>query len=98
MEIEKNIKESELSVAVKGRIDTMTAPQLEQELSLDGITSLVFDLVDVDYVSSAGLRLFLSSHKQMMKQGGKMVLRHLRPVVREVFDLTGFSDILNLEE
>ena len=74
-----------------GRIDTLTAPELEAAVVLDGVDELVFDLTEVDYVSSAGLRVFLGAQKRM---GGKsMKIAHVNPSVREVFDITGFSDI-----
>ena len=87
-----------LTVALEGRLDTTTAPQLESELrpALEGVTELVFDLKDLAYVSSAGLRVLLSAQKTMNKQGS-MVVRGANADLLEIFDVTGFSDILNIE-
>ena len=95
MEILKTLEGTKQTITLKGRLDTITAPQLEQELKYDGLTELVFEIADLDYVSSAGLRLFLSAQKVMAKQG-QMVIKGAKPVVKEVFDITGFSDILTL--
>ena len=98
MIINKKQDGSALVVALEGRLDTTTAPELEQELknSLDGVTDLTLDLAKLDYISSAGLRVLLSAHKTMMKQG-QMKVTNASEIVREVFDVTGFSDILNIE-
>ena len=98
MKITKNQDGSALVVALEGRLDTTTAPDLEKELktSLDGVTDLTLDLTDLDYISSAGLRVLLSAHKTMMKQG-QMKVTNASEIVKEVFDVTGFSDILNIE-
>ena len=97
MTINKKQDGSALSIALEGRLDTTTAPELEQELSksLDGVTALTLDMAGLDYISSAGLRVLLTAHKTMMKQG-EMKLINLNEVVQEVFDVTGFSDILNI--
>ena len=89
---------SELTVALTGRMDTTTAPQLERELkeSLEGVENLVLDFAALDYLSSAGLRVLLAAQKQMNKQGG-MVIRHVNETIAEVFDVTGFCDILTIE-
>ncbi len=94
------IQEGEtLTIALQGRLDTTTAPQLEGELrtSVDGITELVFDLTDLEYVSSAGLRVLLSAQKVMNRQGN-MTVRNVSSEVMDVFELTGFSEILNIEQ
>jgi len=96
MDIIKNKKDTELNIALKGRLDTTTAPQLEAELDLAGVSKLVFDFAELDYISSAGLRLMLSSQKVMNKQGS-MVLRNVNKNIMEVFEITGFSDILSFE-
>ena len=90
---------SKLTIALEGRLDTTTSPQLEGELrtAVNGITDLVFDLGALDYVSSAGLRVLLSAQKVMNKQGS-MTLRNVKPEIMEIFDVTGFVDILNIEE
>ena len=95
MKITKEINGGEMKVVLEGRLDTITSPELEKALVLDGVERLVVDLAGVEYVSSAGLRVFLSAHKRMSKAGG-LRLEGLRPVVREVFDITGFSDIFEI--
>lgn len=98
MTINKNVNGTELSLEVEGRLDTVTAPELEAVLksSVDGITELVFDFAALQYVSSAGLRVLLSAQKIMNKQG-TMVIRNVGETVMEVFEVTGFSDILTIE-
>lgn len=98
MTIIKNADGARLTVALAGRLDTTTAPQLETELksSLDGITDLKFDFTALEYISSAGLRVLLSTQKTMNKVG-KMVITGANDIIREVFDVTGFSDILTIE-
>ena len=97
-----NIKQEKdgekLTVALEGRLDTTSAPQLEKELGTisDDVKELVFDIKYLDYVSSAGLRILLSLHKNMSKQG-RMVLRGANENVMEVFEVTGFASILNIE-
>lgn len=94
----KTLDGNRLTVALNGRIDTLTAPQLEAEMTplLDGIAALVIDLAQVAYISSAGLRVLLSTHKKMLAAGGTLTIANAVPAVREVFDITGFSDILTL--
>ncbi len=98
MEINKNQEGSKLNIALVGRLDTVTSPQLQEVLdsSLNGINELVFDFAKLDYISSAGLRVLLATNKKMAK-AGKMVIRNVNDVVQEVFDMTGFADILNIE-
>ena len=98
MEIIKKRNENELEVAVSGRLDTTTAPTLEAELksSIDGVSKLCFDLSELEYISSAGLRVILATQKIMNKQG-EMVLKNVNTTVMEVFEITGFTDILNIE-
>ena len=91
MEIKKTLEGGCLTLAPVGRVDTITSPELEAEIVLDGVEELVFDLADVDYVSSAGLRVLLSAQKRMV--GKSMKIAHVCPAVKEVFDITGFSDI-----
>lgn len=97
MEIRKNQNGSELTVSLIGRLDTTTAPALESTLkqSLNDITALTLDFAELEYISSAGLRVLLSAQKQMNKQG-KMTLLHVNENIKEVFDITGFSDILTI--
>ncbi|MCR4990869.1 MAG: STAS domain-containing protein [Lachnospiraceae bacterium] len=98
LNINKNAGGVNLTISLEGRLDTTTAPQLEEELksSLDGVTDLVIDIKDVQYISSAGLRVLLSAQKTMNKQG-KMVVKNPSEEVKEIFDVTGFADILTLE-
>ena len=91
MEIKKQLEGSKLTLAPVGRVDTITSPELESAVQLEGIEELVFDLSQVDYISSAGLRVLLASQKKMT--GKKMVISGSRPAVKEVFEITGFSDI-----
>lgn len=99
MTIDKKQQGAELVIALSGRLDTTTAPQLDAELkqSTDGVTSLVFDFSQLEYISSAGLRLLLVAQKVMNKQG-TMVVRHVNETIMEVFEITGFSDMLTIEE
>lgn len=89
---------STLEVRIEGRLDTNTAPELEKYMStnLPGITRLILDLEALDYISSAGLRVLLSLQKELSKQDG-MVIRHANEVVMEVFEITGFSEVLTIE-
>jgi len=98
MTIEKTINGAELIVTLAGRLDTITAPQLETELkvALPGVEHLVLDFEKLDYLSSAGLRVLLGAQKQMNKQG-EMVVRHVNETIAEIFDVTGFCDILTIE-
>ena len=98
MTIEKTMNGTALTIALAGRLDTMTAPDLEAELgrSLPDAESLVLDFSNLDYISSAGLRVLLSAHKAMSAKGG-MKITHVNEIVREVFDVTGFSDILFID-
>ena len=98
MTIEKNLSGSALTLTLSGRLDTTTAPQLEAELkgNLDGVEHLVLDFAALDYLSSAGLRVLLAAQKLMNKQG-EMVVRNVNETIAEIFDLTGFCDILTVE-
>ncbi|MDO4540033.1 MAG: STAS domain-containing protein [Syntrophomonadaceae bacterium] len=98
MIIEKNQQGTTLKFTLSGRLDTSTAPELEQELktALEGVEKLAFDLAGLDYLSSAGLRVLLSAQKTMNKQGS-MVVRNVNETVREIFEVTGFDDILTIE-
>ncbi len=98
MTINKTLNASELMVNLAGRLDTTTAPQLEAELktTLTGVNSLIMDFTELEYISSAGLRVLLSAQKVMNKQG-KMVIRGANETILEVFEVTGFTDILTIE-
>ena len=97
MKINKNLEGNNLTVSLEGRLDTNTAPELEKELeSLDGVQNLIFDFKDLEYISSAGLRIILALQK-IMNNKGSMVIKNVRDDVREVFEITGFSDIITIE-
>ncbi|MBQ6755881.1 MAG: STAS domain-containing protein [Oscillospiraceae bacterium] len=98
MTINKEKNGTALTVALEGRLDTTTSPKLEEELKaeLPGLTSLVFDFSKLEYISSAGLRVLLGAHKTMTKQG-EMTVTNVNEIVKEVFEVTGFSDILNIK-
>jgi len=97
MKINKKLSENKLTLTLEGSLDTNTAPELEAELnnSLAGITELVLDFSDIEYLSSAGLRVILSAQKQMSKQGS-LILENVNDSVMEVFEITGFTDILTI--
>ena len=98
MNINKTVNGNELTVALEGRLDTATAPLLEAELnqSIDGIEKLVFDFVALEYLSSAGLRVLLGAQKIMNKQG-EMIVRNVNETIMEIFEVTGFCDVLTIE-
>ena len=85
-----------MTIAVSGRVDTVTAPELAAALKFGDATCVVIDLANVPYMSSAGLRLLLSAHKTMHGKGGELQIANVQAAVREVLDITGFSDILTL--
>ena len=98
LNIKNELSGKNLTVELEGRLDTMTAPELEEFLNghLDGIENLVFKLDSLEYISSAGLRVLLSAQKTMNKQSS-MVVRGAVEEVKEIFEVTGFSDILTIE-
>jgi len=97
MKIIKDQNGTQLTIALEGRLDTTTAPELEKELGgLNGVTALTLDFSRLEYISSAGLRVLLSAHKRMSRQGG-MKVTNVNEIVNEVFEVTGFSDILTIE-
>lgn len=100
MEVKILKEATETIVAIEGRVDTVTAPGLQNTVSAlwneAGIT-LVFDCTALEYVSSSGLRVILTAHKMVVAKGGKFILRNMNKDVRQVIDLTGFSRILNVE-
>ena len=98
MQIDQLKEGTILTMKVSGRLDTMTAPQLENEITghLDGITEFIMDFSDLKYISSAGLRVLLVTTK-MMKGKGRFVIRNINETVKEIFEVTGFMDILNVE-
>ena len=98
LNINKTIDEGKASYLLEGRLDTVTAPELEKELkaSLDGISELTLDFEKLDYISSAGLRVLLSTQKVMTKQG-KLKIVHVNETIMEIFEVTGLTDILTIE-
>ena len=98
MTITKKTEGNALTITLEGRLDTSTAPELEAELgaSLDGVTDLTLDLEQLLYLSSAGLRVILGAQKRMNKQG-TMTVVHVANAIMEVFEITGFVDILNIQ-
>ena len=97
MEIIKTAEDSKLTVAVKGRLDTTTAPELEEALqaALEGVNELELDFTELEYISSAGLRVLLATQKKM-QGAGQMTVTGVNDIVMEVFEVTGFCDILNI--
>ena len=95
MKTTKNLNGTQLTITLEGRLDTTTAPELEKDLneSIGAANELTLDFAKLDYISSAGLRVLLSAHKAMSKKGGMKVV-NVNDIVREVFDVTGFADIL----
>ena len=98
MKTEQIKNENKLTLAVSGRLDTTTAPELEKVIkeSLNGITSLIFDFENLEYISSAGLRVLLSAQK-IMNGKGSMKIVHVNEMISEIFEVTGFSEILTVE-
>ena len=97
MTIRKEQNGGAMDIAPEGRLDTTTAPELEAELkNLEGVTELKFDLAGLEYISSAGLRVLLSAQKTMNKQGS-MIILNTRPEIMDIFEITGFTDILNIQ-
>ena len=99
MELKKSQSGDSLTVEIIGRLDAATAPQLEKELnsSLEGIKNLTLDFNQLEYIASAGLRVLLVAQKRMNKQGS-MIIKNVSNEVKEVLDMTGFINFLNIEE
>lgn len=98
MKITENSNGNQLCISLEGRLDTTTAPELEKVLSgsLEGVTELTFDMSALDYLSSAGLRILLGAQKRMNKQGSMKVVK-VNETIMEIFEVTGFADILTIE-
>lgn len=98
MIIEKNIEGKNLTIALSGRLDTTTAPKLEAELkqNISGVEELILDFAGLEYLSSAGLRVLLSAQKVMNRQGS-MIVKNVNETITEIFDITGFVDILTIQ-
>ena len=97
MTIKKNKADNVMTIALSGRLDTVTAPELESELrnALAGVTELIFDMEKLDYISSAGLRVLLSTQK-MMNGKGAMKVKNANGMILEIFEVTSFTDILTI--
>ena len=98
MTIEKNLNGTELTVTITGRLDTTTAPRLEAEFkqNIGGVEKLVLNFSALEYLSSAGLRVLLAAQKVMNKQG-EMIIKNVNDTINEIFEVTGFIDILTIE-
>lgn len=98
LSITKTESEGRLTLSLEGRLDTTTAPQLDAEIKAlpASVIALEFDLLNLEYLSSAGLRVLLAAQKTMNKQG-TMVIRNVNATIREVFEITGFADIMTIE-
>lgn len=99
MEIIKEKNDGNLNVKVSGRLDTTTAPDMEQELeaNIEGIEKLTLDLSSLEYISSAGLRVLLKTQRAMTKQNGELVVTGVNEIIGEIFEVTGFAEILTIE-
>lgn len=99
MTIGKTLDGTTLTMSLEGRLNTSTAPELEAEIkeSTTDVTSLIMDFKELEYISSAGLRVILSAQKIMNAKGGSMVVRNVRDTVKEIFEVTGFSSIITIE-
>lgn len=100
MNIEKTVNGKEITLMPAGRLDTTTAPQLEEQINatIGDAEKLILDFQNLEYLSSAGLRVLLGTHKAFLKRGGgELVICHVNETIHEVFELTGFLDILNIE-
>ena len=98
LNISKNLDDTKLTVQLEGRLDTTTAPQLEESMkeSINGVTELIMDFEKLEYISSAGLSVLLSCQKIMSKQGSMKVV-HVSDLIKEISEVTGFIDILTIE-
>ena len=98
MEINKKLENGTLTINLVGRLDAVTSIELDKELktSLDGVKELIFDLIQLDYIASAGLRILLKYQKFMDKNGNEMKIKNVKDEVKEVLDMTGFSDFLHI--
>ena len=94
MDINKKVEGGKMTIQLSGRLDTTTAPELEKVLDFTGINSVLFDIEDLQYVSSAGLRVILMVQKNMK---GNFTIKNVKPEIMEIFEITGFVDILNIE-
>lgn len=101
MQITANINNKTLVIFLSGRLDTITSPQLEEEInsfSLDEIETIILNVKELEYISSAGLRVVLKMHKKMAAKGGTLKLIYVNDMIMEIFDMTGMSDFLEIEK
>jgi len=96
MDIDKKLDDGVLTLAVSGRLDTNTSPELEAEVKTDGVREVIFDFAGLEYISSAGLRVLMGAQKAMMTDGGKVKILNPNAMVRGVFDMTGLSGIFEI--
>jgi anti-anti-sigma factor len=96
MNIDKKLEDGKLTLALSGRLDTNTAPELESALNLDGVTEVTFDFTELEYISSAGLRILMMAQKSMMACGGTMTVANPNKTVKDVFDITGMSSVFTV--
>ena len=98
MKINSTKDAGKVTVALEGRLDTITAPDLEKELKIlnEGAEEVIFDFADLEYISSAGLRVLLSEQKSLQPSGGKMIVKNVNEVIMEVFEITGFVEVLTI--
>ena len=99
LNINKQAEEEKLTFSLEGRLDTITAPEFEKAIkeSIEGTKELVMDFEKLEYISSAGLRVLLTAQKYMNSTNGSMKVTNINETVREIFEVTGFTDILTLE-
>lgn len=99
MQIKSDISSKNIVISLIGRLDTITSPQLEEEInsfSLENIETVILDLKELEYISSAGLRVVLMIHKKMNKLGGQLKLINVNDMILNIFDMTGMSEFLNI--
>ena len=97
MQIETKLEGEKLTLKVVGRLDTNTTPDLDAALKLDGVKEVAFDFAELQYISSAGLRVLMATHKAMMAAGGTMKVLHPNAMVRGVFEITGLNSVFVIE-
>lgn len=96
MTIEKSMADGRLTLKVSGRLDTNTSPDLLSALKCDGVTSVEFDFADLEYISSAGLRVLMSAQRTVIPDGGKVIISRPNEMVRGVLDMTGLSSVFEI--
>lgn len=99
MKITKIYDEKDLTVNVEGRIDTITSQELEESLNteIDNVTSLTFDFSNLEYISSAGLRVLIATQKKMKENNVPMTITHVNDIINEIFRMSGFDKILEIK-